>query len=138
MNAKLLTRICAAALVALTPAAAWAQLLIQDSFTGASTTYNWQVFTGACLTAGNNTGTIPACVGLPYYTEPLVGGTTGTLPDAAGSGALRFTNDATTTLRMVRSSPTSPFPPRRGCTSPSPRRPTAATPAALARMAPTV
>jgi type IV pilus assembly protein PilY1 len=92
MNAKLSTRICATALVALTPAAAWAQLLIQDSFTGASTTYNWQSFNGACLTAGNNTGTIPACVGLPYYTEALVGGATGTLPDAAGSGALRFTN----------------------------------------------
>ena len=28
---------------------------------------HWVPFNGACLTAGNGTGTIPACVGLPYY-----------------------------------------------------------------------
>jgi type IV pilus assembly protein PilY1 len=66
---------------------------IQDTFTGGASTYNWKPFNGACLTAGNGTGKIPACVGLPYYGgEQLVGGTSGTLPDTAGSGALRFTN----------------------------------------------
>ena len=49
-------------------------------------------FNGACLTAGNGSGTVPACVGLPYYTETLVGGATGVLPDPVGQGALRFTN----------------------------------------------
>jgi type IV pilus assembly protein PilY1 len=93
MNAKSSVRLCATALVALAPATGWAQLQIQDNFTGAASTYNWQTFNGACLTAGNNTGNIPACYGLAYYGgETLVGGTSGTLPDAAGSGALRFTN----------------------------------------------
>ncbi|HUO79496.1 MAG TPA: PilC/PilY family type IV pilus protein [Steroidobacteraceae bacterium] len=68
------------------------QQIIQDNFTGTSTSFNWTPFLGACLTAGNNTGTIPACVGDPYYTETLVGGNTGTMPDTAPNGALRFTN----------------------------------------------
>ncbi|HEX2789241.1 MAG TPA: PilC/PilY family type IV pilus protein [Steroidobacteraceae bacterium] len=93
MNAKFSARLCATALVALTPAAALAQLTIQDNFTGATSSFNWQTFNGACLTAGNNTGNIPACFGLAYYGgQQLVGGTSGLLPDAAGSGALRFTN----------------------------------------------
>src|SRR6266516_2865870 len=72
---------------------AYAQVTVQDDFTGTSDTNNWKTFNGACLTAGNGTGNIPKCVGLPYYgSESLVGGATGTLPDAAGSGALRFTN----------------------------------------------
>ena len=92
MNAKLSARICATALVVLTPAA-MAQLVIQDNFTGVSSTYNWQSFNGACLTAGNNAGNVPACSGLAYYGgEQLVGGASGLLPDPAGSGALRFTN----------------------------------------------
>jgi type IV pilus assembly protein PilY1 len=93
MNAKLSAHICATTLVALAPAAAWAQLQISDNFTGGSSTFNWQSFKGACLTAGNGAGNIPACVGLAYYGgEQLVGGTTGVLPDPVGSGALRFTN----------------------------------------------
>ena len=70
--------------------------VIQDNFTGATVNYNWTPFLGACLTAGNNTGTIPACVGNSYYTEQLVGGSNanGILPDVAGAGALRFTNGA--------------------------------------------
>src|SRR6204780_1893062 len=93
MNTRLSARVCATALVALAPAAAWPQLQIQDNFTGASSTYNWQTFNGACLTAGNNSGNIPACAGLAYYGgQTMVGGVTGTLPDPAGSGALRFTN----------------------------------------------
>jgi len=93
MNTKSSVRLCATALIALAPAAAWAQLNISDNFTGASSTYNWQAFNGACLTAGNNTGNIPACYGLAYYGgQTLVGGSSGLLPDTAGNGALRFTN----------------------------------------------
>ena len=70
-----------------------AQLLIQDDFTKGSDANSWKTFNGACLTAGNGTGTIPACVGLPYYAgQTLWGGNSGTLPDPVGSGALRFTN----------------------------------------------
>ena len=79
-------------------AGAWAQtqLTIQDDFTQAAAQNNWITYDGACLTAGNGGGTVPACVGLPYYLsqgpQTWVGGTSGTLPDAAGSGALRLTN----------------------------------------------
>ena len=73
-------------------ALAHGQTIIQDNFTGASTSFNWQTFLGACLTAGDGTGTIPKCVGDGYYTETQVGGTSGTLPDTAPNGALRFTN----------------------------------------------
>jgi type IV pilus assembly protein PilY1 len=83
----------ALALAALAPRPAGAQQIIQDNFTGASSSFNWVSFGGACLTAGNNSGTIPACVGLPYYQgQSLIGGYTGTLPDPVGNGALRFTN----------------------------------------------
>lgn len=80
------------------PAGAWAQtqLTIQDDFTQAAAQNNWVTYDGACLTAGNGTGSVPACVGLPYYQsqgpQTWVGGTTGTLPDTAGNGALRLTN----------------------------------------------
>jgi type IV pilus assembly protein PilY1 len=93
MNIRHSVRIWATALAALTPVAAWAQLTVSDNFTGGSSSNNWQAFNGACLTAGNNTGNIPACYGLAYYGgEQLVGGYTGLLPDPAGNGALRFTN----------------------------------------------
>ncbi|HEY1725271.1 MAG TPA: PilC/PilY family type IV pilus protein [Steroidobacteraceae bacterium] len=93
MNSKFLSRLCASTLVALLPSAVFAQLNISDNFTGSSSSYNWQSFNGACLTAGNNTGTIPACSGLAYYGgEQLVGGYSGQLPDSAPNGALRFTN----------------------------------------------
>src|SRR6478752_2954938 len=78
---------------------AQAQTVISDTLTGASSQYPWQSIAGACLTAGNNTGTIPACVGNSYYTgETLVGGVTGRLGstgDPVGSGALRLTNGDT-------------------------------------------
>ena len=67
-------------------------MVVTDDFTGGAALASWKAFNGACLTAGNGTGTVPACVGLPYYTEPLVGGATGMLPDPSGQGALRFTN----------------------------------------------
>jgi type IV pilus assembly protein PilY1 len=70
-------------------------IVLQDNFTGASAAMDWVSFNGACLTAGNGSGTIPACYGLPYYSGVVLkGGATGTLPDATGSGALRFTNNS--------------------------------------------
>jgi type IV pilus assembly protein PilY1 len=91
MNTKL-TLAALAACFAILPARA--QTVLQDNFTGASSNYLWAPFNGACLTAGDGTGTIPACVGLPYYGgQALVGGNSGTLPDdPAVGGALRFTN----------------------------------------------
>jgi type IV pilus assembly protein PilY1 len=81
---------------ALAMALSWgasAQTTVQDDFTQAHDTNNWKPYNGACLTAGDGTGAIPACVGLAYYgSQALVGGYTGTLPDPAGNGALRFTN----------------------------------------------
>ena len=84
-------------MLACAPWAAHAQLIISDTLTGASSSYDWQALNGACLTAGNDTGTIPACIGkkLTYYTQNnslLVGGTNGRLPDTVGFGALRLTN----------------------------------------------
>lgn len=75
-----------------------AAVSVNDTLTGASSSYKWQAMGGACLTAGNNSGSIPACVGLPYYSgKTLVGGATGRLPDAVGQGALRLTNGAVDT-----------------------------------------
>ena len=72
-----------------------ATLVIDDKLNGASSSFDWQALNGACLTAGDGTGSIPKCVGLPYYTSRnsrLLGGTSGNLPDAVGHGALRLTN----------------------------------------------
>lgn len=92
MNPKLRILILLA-VAALAPNYAWSQLVVSEDFTGSSVTYNWTPFLGACLTAGDNTGTIPACVGNPYYSEATqVGGYSGTLPDTVGNGALRFTD----------------------------------------------
>jgi len=98
MNTKLLgsrlPQLVAGGLL-LTGIGAQAQVVINDTLTGASSSYQWVPLNGACLTAGNNTGTIPACVGLTYYgSQTQVGGTTGRLPDSVGSGALRLTNGA--------------------------------------------
>ncbi len=84
---------------------AHAQVVINDTLTGTSSSYDWKALNGACLTAGTNftissTNSIPACkVGtknLAYYgTATLVGGYTGLLPDVKGQGALRLTNGDT-------------------------------------------
>jgi type IV pilus assembly protein PilY1 len=92
MKTKFYAAAWAVALTGLIPCAAWAQVTVVDDFTQAAAAVAWVPFNGACLTAGNGSGTVPACVGLPYYTEPLVGGATGVLPDPVGQGALRFTN----------------------------------------------
>lgn len=62
-----------------------------DDFRGASATLNWTATNGACLTAGNNSGSIPECNGLAYYSGETQVGLTGNV-DPVGSGALRFTN----------------------------------------------
>ena len=92
MNTKFFAAVWAVALTGLVPCAAWAQVTVVDDFTQNKAAVSWKSFNGACLTAGDGSGSIPACVGLPYYTEPLVGGATGVLPDPIGQGALRFTN----------------------------------------------
>lgn len=93
---KTIHRISLLATAALLPGVARAQLVISDTLTGVSSSYNWQALNGACLTAGNGTGSIPACSGLGYYSgKTQVGGTSGRLPDQPGSGALRLTNGDT-------------------------------------------
>lgn len=86
-------RLALLATAAVLPGASYAQLVISDTLTGVASSYDWRALNGACLTAGNNTGKIPACTDLNYYgTTTQVGGTTGRLPDNPGSGALRLTN----------------------------------------------
>ena len=105
MHSKIATPIAglAGALAMALSCDAAAQLIIQDDFTLANDSNNWKTFNGACLTAGDGTGNIPACVGLPYYGGQIqIGGslgflgsttaTAGQAPDAPGQGALRFTN----------------------------------------------
>jgi type IV pilus assembly protein PilY1 len=84
---------------------------VAEDFTGTATNNTWYYSGGACLTAstapGSGTeftqttagvaGTIPGCTAIKsnsdaYGGETLVGGTSGTLPDTSGYGALRFTN----------------------------------------------
>jgi type IV pilus assembly protein PilY1 len=96
MRMRPLTRLQIAVFTALLSLhAAPRAVVIQDDLTQASAQLNWTSLNGACLTAGNNTGTIPACSGLAYYNgdpNALSGGDTGTLPDSPGRGALRFTD----------------------------------------------
>lgn len=84
--------------------------IVKEDFTGTTTTNSWYFFNGACLTASStksaastSPGSPPGCVGDSYYSsnfpnEKLVGGFNGksgstlTLPDPDGNGALRFTN----------------------------------------------
>ena len=89
----------------LIPLRAFAQTpyIIQDDFTGASATLDW-VSAGTlngvvgnwtpCLTAGNNTGSIPSC--------------NLTTPDPVGSGALRLTNNSTNEAGVIMSNFTYP------------------------------
>jgi type IV pilus assembly protein PilY1 len=88
--------VVAVALAVVLPGGALAQVTVNDDFTQAHDKSDWSTFDGACLTAGDGTGSIPACKGLAYYKgQTLVGGQSGTLPDSAGQGALRFTNGFT-------------------------------------------
>jgi type IV pilus assembly protein PilY1 len=98
-----------AAGLVLIPALAPAQTVIQDNFTTNASSYSWTPLRGACLTAGDGTGTIPACVCTSTVTSNCLtaagqyyaglsgasfggGYLGGGLPDYAGQGALRLTN----------------------------------------------
>lgn len=127
-----LAALAAAILCAVLPTAGYAQtttpVVIQDTLTGASSSFDWVAINGACLTAGGSTtvthnykadGTfdaansnpIPACNGLSYYSgKTQVGGWNGTLPDnpgtltasnptgTPGNGALRLSNGDTVAI----------------------------------------
>lgn len=58
---------------------------VVDNFTGASASLPWVAEGDACLTAGNNTGTVPACSSVP-----AVSGLPGTA-QTVGNGALLLT-----------------------------------------------
>ncbi|GAB2568394.1 hypothetical protein GCM10027066_08760 [Dyella jejuensis] len=79
---------------------------MQDGFTGTSAKLTWAPFNGACLTAGNNTGSIPACAGLSYYGSQTQKGLTNNA-DSVNYGALRLTNAADDENGAIIS--TSPF-----------------------------
>ena len=99
-----------AAIAAIMPALSLAQNVISEDFTGTTINNSWTAINGACLTAGAaSNGSIPSCIGLPYYINNgdtfQVGGQNGYLgdasapssnadqdPDAVGFGALRLTN----------------------------------------------
>jgi type IV pilus assembly protein PilY1 len=99
-----------------------AQVTSNDDFTQAHDNNSWVTFDGACLTAGDGTGSIPACVGLAYYANQVqIGGNSGYLgqttapstgaserPDPVGFGALRFTNWYTQAGSIISSG--TPFP----------------------------
>ncbi|MQQ99795.1 pilus assembly protein [Glaciimonas soli] len=96
LNKKYTSAIWALAIAVLSPLPVYAQLVVSDTLNGTSSTYPWVTTGGACLTAGNNTGTIPACNGLAYYSgKTQVGGVSGVLPDPVGQGALRLSNGDT-------------------------------------------
>ena len=74
MHANFRLSLIAAAALGLHGAASAVQPVIKDTLTDAQSIYDWVSLNGACLTAGNNTGTIPACSGLAYYgTQVQVG-----------------------------------------------------------------
>lgn len=100
MTSKQLRLAIAAPVLGMMAIGANAQLVISDTLTGGTSSYDWQSLAGACLTAGSKlTDTpIPKCVGLPYYSgKTLVGGVDGLLGtgDPDGQGALRLTNGDT-------------------------------------------
>jgi len=88
----------------LMPLTAFAQTnIIQDDFTGSSAMLDWVpagTLNGVagnwtpCLTAGNNTGSIPSC--------------NLSTPDPVGSGALRLTNNSTNEAGVIMSNFTYP------------------------------
>ena len=105
MSGKIRIAAVGIALAAALASTAHAQSVVSEDFTGATTNNNWYYFNGACLTAstaapGASPGLIPGCTAIKsiYYKESLTGGANGvsgsseTLPDSTGNGALRFTN----------------------------------------------
>ncbi|MBM2884408.1 hypothetical protein JFK97_08405 [Chromobacterium phragmitis] len=69
-------------------------IVVGDNFTGGSAQLSWKVFGGACMTAGNGSGSIPACGTKDPSGNAQVGGYNGSMPDSSGNGALRLTNSA--------------------------------------------
>lgn len=122
----------------LLPLCAHAQLTVTENFNSSGTQNTWYAVNGACLTASTSytgsssapPGSIPGCAtssGNPnnYYANiisggsRMVGGYTGTLPDASGRGALRLTNGSLTTGTNGNNQTgaivsTSPFPSNQG------------------------
>jgi type IV pilus assembly protein PilY1 len=116
MNTKLSLAFAMSLGAALLSSASYAQSVSTEDFTGATTANPWYYINGACLTAsttagtgvpGTVAGTIPGCqaIASSYYKaqkdgDPVLvggingvsGGSTNTLPDPVGQGALRFTN----------------------------------------------
>jgi len=121
-NRKRAVALLTAFLALAAPFAVHAQTTVYEDFSGTTTQNSWYFGGGACLTAstlggkqptGTNDGQLPGCTTIvtSYYGntngdpslcanggETLVGGqngvagTTQTLPDPVGHGALRFTN----------------------------------------------
>ncbi|MDA3912740.1 hypothetical protein, partial [Oleiagrimonas sp.] len=94
MNAKS-ARIVAVVAALLFAGSALATTTYTDNFTGASSSLNWKALDYACLTAGNGSGSIPACA--QYH-------------DSVGNGALRLTpaqNDQTGAILSDFSFPSS-------------------------------
>jgi len=125
MNKYLFNRVGSLTLLMLAPhfAAAQSTITYTENFNGTTLsdiTKTWSAINGACLTAStsnttsvssNPVGTIPGCVtssgfsssnANSYYKglgSGLVGGATGAaLPDASGSGVLRLTNGAASSM----------------------------------------
>src|SRR5271170_7236956 len=87
--------ILAGAIAAGLSCGARAQVTSNDDFTQGHDMNSWKTFDGACLTAGDGTGSIPPCVGLPYYNNQIqIGGQNGYLgntlavPPASGASQL--------------------------------------------------
>jgi len=70
--------------ILLIPLMAWSQTLLTENLQGATSSYPWQAIGGACLTAGNNTGSIPSCISTGFMNAPA---------DLPGKGALRLTDN---------------------------------------------
>jgi type IV pilus assembly protein PilY1 len=70
-------------------------LTVQDDFTQPAARNSWTASGGACLTAGNGNPFATGISVIPACGSSGGGGTTGTLPDTSGSGALRLTNNQT-------------------------------------------
>src|SRR5271154_1866720 len=96
--------ILAGAIAAGLSCGARAQVTSNDDFTQGHDLNSWKTFDGACLTAGDGSGSIPSCVGLAYYANQVqIGGQKGWLgnntappsgngqiPGTLGPGGLRF------------------------------------------------
>jgi len=86
-----------AALAVASSAHAQVQLTVSDDFTQTRAQNQWAYFSdGACLTAGDGTRSIPACIGPALLPGPDAGGRhQRSSADQGGSGALRLTNGFT-------------------------------------------